>query len=186
MNPFERHLEELLACRACPGVAGTPICGASPGARVLLVGQAPGPREQDERRPFAYTAGKRLFQWFESIGASEEAVRRSVHIAAVIRCFPGRSPQGGDRVPSPDEIERCGLHLDREIRMLAPGLVVCVGTLAARQILGESELAKVVGPVHRAERAGKRFDAIVLPHPSGRSTWLNRPEHKALLDRALG
>ncbi len=62
MTPeFAAHLDRLFACRACPNVAGLPVTGFVHDARVMLVGQAPGPREADERRPFAWTAGKRLF-----------------------------------------------------------------------------------------------------------------------------
>src|SRR5689334_15683898 len=49
------HLELLRACRACPNVIGMPVTGAVENARVLLVGQAPGPHEAEFRRPFAYT-----------------------------------------------------------------------------------------------------------------------------------
>jgi uracil-DNA glycosylase len=184
-SSFAKHLESLYACRACPGMEGRPVTGAVPGARVLLVGQAPGPREEHQKKPFAYTAGRRLFAWFESIGADEATVRERVHIGAVARCFPGRSAAGGDRPPSAEEIERCSPHLDREIRLLKPDLVICVGTLAAGAILGTSELAKIVGRTHRAARAGRSFDVVVLPHPSGRSTWLNREGNRALLDRSL-
>ncbi len=164
---------------------GRPVTGAVAGARVLLVGQAPGPREGNEGRPFAWTAGRRLFAWFETIGASEREVRDHVYIAAVARCFPGRSPAGGDRPPSPEEIDRCGAHLDAEMRLLEPDLVICVGTLAAGAVLGETELAAIVGRKHRATRAGHAFDVVALPHPSGRSTWLNREENRKLLEKSL-
>jgi uracil-DNA glycosylase len=184
---FAAHLDALYACRACPNVAGRPVTGAVPGARIVLVGQAPGPREQDFGRPFAYTAGKRLFSWFEQhLGITEEEFRKRVHIAAVIRCFPGRDPKaGGDRVPDPEEIARCAVHLDRELRLLRPELVIAVGTLAAKQLLGQSELAAVVGRVHRVTRAARTFDLIVLPHPSGRSTWTNKPANAELLRESL-
>lgn len=184
---LSRHLDALLACRACPNVAGLPVTGAVASARVMLVGQAPGPHEADSRRPFAYTAGKRLFTWFrERLGVSEEQFRERVYIGAVIRCFPGRDPKaGGDRVPDADEIARCGEHLDREMRLLKPELVIAVGTLASTQLLGISQLKDAVGRLHRAKRAGRSFDVIVLPHPSGRSTWLNKPENAALLDQSL-
>jgi uracil-DNA glycosylase len=42
-----------------------------------------------------------------------------------------------------------------------------------------------VGRLHRAERAGREFDVVVLPHPSGRSTWVNKPENAKLLRRSL-
>src|ERR1051325_7714769 len=184
---FAAHLDALYSCRACPNVAGTPVTGAVPGARIMLVGQAPGPHELEHRRPFAYTAGRRLFSWFsEHLGISEAEFRARVHIAAVIRSFPGRDPKnGGDRVPDADEIARCAAHLDRELRLLRPEVVIAVGTLAAKQLVGVSELKQVVGRVHRVTRAGHTFDVIVLPHPSGRSTWTNKKDNAALLEKSL-
>lgn len=180
---FTKHLAILGSCRACPGVFGEPVTGAVWGAKVMLVGQAPGPHEVDDRRPFAYTAGKRLFGWF-SIG--EEQFRKRIHICAVIRCFPGKDAKsGGDRVPNDQEIANCATHLDRELRLLQPRLVIAVGTLAAQQLIGTSVLKEVVGRKHRVTRAGTTFDAVVLPHPSGRSTWLNKPENAALLKKSL-
>ncbi|MEA2491250.1 MAG: uracil-DNA glycosylase [Acidobacteriota bacterium] len=188
MTPdFAAHLDALYACRACPNVMGQPVTGAVYGARVMLVGQAPGPREAVEHRPFAYTAGKRLFAWFtQHLGIPEDDFRKRVYIGAVIRCFPGRDPKaGGDRVPDSDEIARCGAHLDRELRLLQPKLVLAVGTLASKQLLGIAELKHAVGRLHQATRAGHTFDVVVLPHPSGRSTWLNKPENAAMLEESM-
>jgi uracil-DNA glycosylase len=186
MTAFDRHLEALYACRACPNVFGQPVTGAVRGARVMLVGQAPGPHEREQNRPFAYTAGRRLFSWFESLGIGEEEFRRRVHIAAVIRCFPGRDAKsGGDRVPDKTEIANCAAHLDREIALLKPKLVIAVGTLASIQLTGIAQLKDAVGRLHRVTRAGRTFDVVVLPHPSGRSTWLNKPENARLLKRSL-
>jgi uracil-DNA glycosylase len=184
---FSRHLEMLFSCRACPTVAGLPVTGAVRDARVMLVGQAPGPREEDAKQPFAYTAGRRLFAWFaQHLGVDEATFRRHVYIAAVIRCFPGRDPKaGGDRVPSPEEIERCAVHLDRELAIIRPELLIAVGTLASSTLLGISQLKDAVGVPHRLTRAGRTVDVVVLPHPSGRSTWLNREENMQLLLQSL-
>lgn len=186
-SDFAAHLDALFACRACPGVAGHPVTGFVENARVMLVGQAPGPREQEQRRPFAYTAGQRLFAWFaEHLGIAEPDFRARVHIGAVIRCFPGRDPKaGGDRVPDAAEIANCARHLDREIALLRPELIIAVGTLASRQLLGIAELKHAVGRIHQITRAAHTVDVIVLPHPSGRSTWTNKPENKALLLESL-
>jgi uracil-DNA glycosylase len=184
---WNEHLAQLFACRACPNVFGDPITGPVRDARVMLVGQAPGPRELVDKRPFAFTAGQRLFRWFhEYLSVPEAAFRERIHIAAVIRCFPGKDPKGGDRVPAEDEIANCGRHLDREIAILRPELVIAVGTLASQQMIGIAQLKDAVGVVHRASRAGQEFDVIVLPHPSGRSTWLNKRENAVLLERSLG
>jgi len=182
---FTKHLELLTACAACPNVVGSPVVGAVADARVMLVGQAPGPHEADSRKPFAYTAGRRLFSWMAELGVDEASFRERVHISAVIRCFPGKDKSGGDRVPDEEEIARCGAHLDREIRILKPELVIAVGTLASQQLIGIAQLKDAVGRIHRAKRAGRTFDVIVLPHPSGRSTWLNKPENAALMRESL-
>ena len=184
---FAAHLDALFACRACPNVMGQPVTGFAENARVMLVGQAPGPREQDFGRPFAYTAGKRLFQWFsEHLGIEEEEFRSRVWIGATIRCFPGRDPKaGGDRVPDATEIANCAAHLNRELRLLRPELIIAVGTLASKTLLGIAELKDAVGRVHRLDRAGHTCEVVVLPHPSGRSTWINKPQNKALLEKSL-
>jgi uracil-DNA glycosylase len=182
---FAAHLDALFACRLCPKVLGQPVTGFVEHARVMLVGQAPGPREMDERRPFAYTAGKRLFSWLSPF-ISEEEFRGRVYIGAMIRCFPGRDPKaGGDRVPDAVEIANCAQHLDREIALLRPPLIIAVGTLASKNLLGIAELKDAVGRVHRLTRAGHTCEVVVLPHPSGRSTWTNKPENRALLDASL-
>lgn len=182
---FAAHLDILFSCRLCPNVLGEPVTGFVEHARVMLVGQAPGPREMDERRPFAYTAGKRLFSWFAPF-LSEEEFRARVYIAAMIRCFPGRDPKaGGDRVPDAAEIANCSVHLDREIALLRPELIIAVGTLASKNLLGIAELKDAVGRTHRLVRAGHTCDVVVLPHPSGRSTWTNKPAHRTLLEKSL-
>src|SRR2546423_523000 len=96
-----------------PVVTGQPVM--SP---VMLIGQAPGTREGPAGKPFAWTAGKTMFGWFAELGLAEEAFRSRVYMAAVCRCFPGKSASGGDRVPAPAEIERCSAHLHAELRIL--------------------------------------------------------------------
>lgn len=184
-DAFDRHLDALFGCRACATVEGTPVSGPVRGAGILLVGQAPGPREEDSRRPFAYTAGRRLFEWFSRLGVPEHVLRDHVYIAAVARCFPGRMPGGGDRAPSKEEIANCSVHLHREIDLLRPELIIAVGTAAAGEIVGSRSLDASVGVSHSVEIAGHRCDVMVLPHPSGRSTWLNLPQNRRLLERSL-
>jgi uracil-DNA glycosylase len=186
----ERLLElhaDLAGCRACPRVVGTPVHPSAQPARVLLVGQAPGPREASLGRPFAWTAGRTLFGWFASVlGADEETVRRRVYLAAVTRCFPGKAPGGGDRRPEPDEVARCRHWLRAEVELMRPRLVIPVGTLAIAEVMGHrGGLAEVVGTAHRLVFEGQRTDVIPLPHPSGASTWHRTEPGKSLLARAL-
>ncbi|MGH7297785.1 MAG: uracil-DNA glycosylase family protein, partial [Polyangiaceae bacterium] len=138
---------ELDGCRACPRMIGPVVHGPPVVSRVVLLGQAPGPREGAFGRPFAWTAGRTMFRWFEeSLGVDEAAFRERVYIAAVARCFPGKASGGGDRRPDPGEIDRCKTWIVREVGILRPELVIAVGTLAIEQVLGvKSPLADVVG-----------------------------------------
>lgn len=184
------HVAQVRACRRCPGVVPPPVAADPvPAARLLLVGQAPGPRELETNRLFAYTAGTRLFSWFARLGVSEEEFRARAWMAAVLRCFPGRAPQGGDRVPAPAEIANCTPYLAREIDLLRPLTVIAVGTLAMQRFLPPAPLAERVGQVFPAEfplPGGRHaFELVPLPHPSGRSTWINAPENARRLESAL-
>jgi uracil-DNA glycosylase len=166
---------------------GPPVHAAPVPTRILLVGQAPGPHEARFGRPFAWTAGKTLFKWLrEATGAEEERVREGIYIAAVVRCFPGKAPGGGDRVPTPAEVARWRGFLAREVEILRPRLVIPVGRLAIVEVLGrEAPLAEVVGTSLRLAVHGVRTDVIPLPHPSGASTWFKVEPGRTLLARAL-
>jgi uracil-DNA glycosylase len=163
-----------------PVVAPPPVL-----SEILLIGQAPGPHEASIGRPFAWTAGKTLFTWFAGIGLDEAAFRRSVYMAAVCRCFPGKQRSGGDRVPSPDEIARCSSWLAAEVALLRPRLVLPVGKLAIAQLAPVDRLDRVIGRTLRVTLHGHEADAIPLPHPSGASTWHRTEPGKGLLARAL-
>jgi uracil-DNA glycosylase len=163
----------------------TPVIGNPVASRVLLVGQAPGPREAGLGKPFAWTAGRMLFRWFGQIGLDEDAFRGRVYMAAVCRCFPGKRPAGGDRVPDPDEVANCAGWLDAEIAINRPRLVIAAGKLAIQQFMAIDKLDAVVGTLHQARRNGVSFDLAALPHPSGASTWQHMQPGKTLLPRAL-
>jgi uracil-DNA glycosylase len=180
-----RHLEELKACRRCPDMIGPVVTPRPVASKVYLVGQAPGPREGALGRPFAWTAGKTLFRWLESLGVDEERFRSRAYLSAVCRCFPGKAKSGGDRVPSPVEIEACSGWMRREVELLEPELLIPVGRLAIERFLGKAPLAEVIGRAHRVTAFGREMDAIPLPHPSGASTWFKTEPGKTLLARAL-
>jgi len=183
---LDRHVAKLLRCRRCPGMKSTPVSGGAVTSDVMLVGQAPGPREPVLQRPFAHTAGKTLFRWFEQFcGINEATVRSTAYFAAVCRCFPGKSSGGGDRVPSPDEISNCSPWMNDEIEILRPRLVIPIGRLAIAQFIDCSKLKEVIGKTFRIERERHRFDLIPLPHPSGASPWHRISPGKELLEKAL-
>ena len=187
---IKRHVTRLKGCTDCPDMIGPVVAGTPVVSPVMLVGQAPGDKEGPAGKPFAWTAGKTMFQWFATLGMSEEQFRARVYMAAVCRCFPGKAEKGGDRVPAPDEIERCSRHMASEIRILRPQLVVPVGKLAIAQLLGpdaakDLQLKDIVGSIQRVTIAGHELDMIALPHPSGASTWHRTEPGKSLLVRGL-
>lgn len=152
----------------------------------MIIGQAPGPREPVLQRPFAHTAGKTLFRWFEeSCGMNEAAVRSTIYFAAVCRCFPGKNSGGSDRVPAPDEILNCSSWMNEEFAILKPRLVIPVGRLAITQFIDCAKLDKVIGRTFRIECANVDVDLIPLPHPSGASPWHKISPGKELLEKAL-
>jgi uracil-DNA glycosylase len=164
----------------------TPVSGGAIVSQVILVGQAPGPREPVLRRPFAHTAGQTLFRWFDRFcGMDEVAVRSKIYFAAVCRCFPGKSPAGTDRVPAPDEIQNCSSWMNEEIELLQPRLIIPVGRLAIAQFIECPKLDSVIGRRFRAQRSGQTFDLIPLPHPSGASPWHKMSPGKELLEKAM-
>lgn len=184
-----RHRAALAACRRCGlhAVHGSlPIVSLARAPRVMLVGQAPGRTEVTAGRPFLGQAGRTLFRWLADAGVDEATFRERVYIAAVTRCYPGPSPSGrGDRVPSPGERAACAGWLEAELRLIRPALLIPVGRLAIDALVGPRPLAEVVGRAHEVEHAGGRSVAVALPHPSGASSWIHAPGHRALLDRSL-
>ena len=163
-----------------------PVHGRAVASKVLLVGQAPGDKEPKLGRPFAWTAGKTLFKWFDAgLGWTEAETRDRIYFAAVCRCFPGKRPEGGDRVPAPEEIEACDDWLQREFKLLRPQLVLPVGKLAIGRFLGERPLIDTIGRKFEIQYRGYQADCIPLPHPSGASPWHRMEPGKTLLAKAL-
>ena len=169
-------------CRAC-ALAGhhlesLPIVEGRAGQRAYIYGQAPGIVEAEERRPWRGRAGRTLRGW---LGLDEDEFYATFYCAAVTRCYPGKAPAGrGDRTPTPQERALCAVWREHELRLLGPELIVTVGGLAAKALLGRTSL-DCVG--ERCELDGT--PAIPLPHPSGASGWLNSPANRELLDGAV-
>lgn len=186
LEAVDRFQQRLRACRACPGMAGPPVAGRAVLSPVLLMGQAPGTKEIEVARPFAWTAGKTLFGWFESIGLGEAEFRERVYMSAVCRCFPGKNPKGGDRVPNRQEIRNCRQWWQGELALVRPRLIIPVGRLAIAQFTAARHLEDVVGRCLNQELAhGGAADLIPLPHPSGASVWFKTEPGRSLLAEAL-
>jgi uracil-DNA glycosylase len=173
---------DLARCRACVD-AGYPLESLpvrAPGSeqRAYLFGQAPGVVEGEERSPWRGRAGRTLRRWLE---LDEDEFYAIFYCASVTRCYPGRAPSGrGDRTPTPVEQELCAFWRDWELELLQPRLIVTVGGLALRRLLGLPSLTPCVG--ERFELTGT--PVVPLPHPSGASGWLNDPANRIRLEAA--
>jgi uracil-DNA glycosylase len=145
----------------------------------MIVGQAPGVVEGEERRPWRGRAGRTLRSW---LGLDEAEFYATFYCVSVTRCYPGKHLSGrGDRPATPEEIALCRFWLDWELRLLRSAVIVPVGGLAARRLLGSSRLDDCIGSRFELEGAV----AVPLPHPSGASGWLNAPANRERLDAAL-
>jgi uracil-DNA glycosylase len=173
---------DLRVCRACVEAGyhleSRPVVNEHLGQRAYMYGQAPGVVEGQEGRPWRGRAGKTLRRWLE---LEEDEFYRTFYCASVTRCYPGRAPSGrGDRTPTPREQELCSFWKDRELELLRPRLIVPVGGLAIRRLLGNSRLAECIGRRYELDGAA----VVPLPHPSGASSWLNAPANRELTARA--
>lgn len=183
---LDEHVRDLWQCRRCPRMIPPPVSGGPIVSKVMLVGQAPGVKEPVLARPFAWTAGKTLFGWFnEFCGMTEAEVRARIYFAAVCRCFPGKTSAGGDRVPAPDEIRNCSSWMENEFEILRPKLLIPVGKLAISQFMEIRKLDEVIGRPFPIRRGGRTIDMIPLPHPSGASPWHRIEPGKSLLGKAM-
>jgi uracil-DNA glycosylase len=170
-------------CRACVEAGfpleSLPIVQPYEGQRAYMFGQAPGVVEGQERLPWRGRAGRTLRRW---LALDEDEFYGIFYCASVTRCYPGKAPSGrGDRTPTPREQELCAFWRDWELKVIQPQLIVPVGGLAARNLLGLKSVTECIG--RRFELDGAV--AIPLPHPSGASGWLNDPANRARVGQAV-
>jgi uracil-DNA glycosylase len=164
------------SCRACVEAGfpleSLPVVEGHLGQKAYILGQAPGVVEGEQRRPWRGRAGQTLRRW---LGLDEDAFYATFYCAAMTRCYPGRALSGGgDRTPTAREQDLCSFWREWELRLLAPRLIVPVGGLAIRRLLGLSSLNASVGERFEVGEAV----AIPLPHPSGVSRWMNAPQNQ--------
>ena len=179
-----RSLErDLRSCRACVEAGhpleSLPVVAPLYAQRAYLYGQAPGIQEGLERRPWRGRAGRTLRAWLE---LDEDEFYATFYCASVTRCYPGKPPSGrGDRTPTPEEQNLCSFWREWELAIIRPQLVVTVGGLAARRLLGIPTVTECVGNRYELQPG---IPAIPLPHPSGASGWLNAPANRRRVEVA--
>ena len=177
MRRCRRCLE--LGCSILPPA----IFSGGIGARVMIVGQAPGTSEVEADRPFNAQSGTRLFQWLGQAGFDEIDFRARQYMTSVTKCFPGKAASGGgDRRPTMIEVDACRPYLDEQLSLIDPALVVPVGKLAIDVFFPDRpSLEQLIGTQHVL--AGRVV--IPLPHPSGASRWHQIPANRDRIARAI-
>jgi uracil-DNA glycosylase family 4 len=177
----------LHACRLClqAGYEIFPraIFSGGIGARLMIIGQAPGITEKEAGRPFNAGSGTRLFQWLAEAGIEEGWFRHTQYMTSITKCYPGRGKSGnGDRVPTRVEQRLCRSYLDDEIALVDPEIILAVGRLAINLFYpGDLALEQVIGTQKQVDGRW----VIPLPHPSGASRWHQSQANRQLVQQAL-
>ncbi len=147
-------VRECRLCGLCETRTQTVFGTGERRARLMIVGEAPGAEEDRQGEPFVGRAGILLNSMLRAAGFE----RAEVYIANVLKCRPPKN-----RDPSADEAERCLPYLRRQIELVAPEAILCVGRIAAQRLLGtELALARLRSRVHRLGDV----PVIVTYHPA--------------------
>ena len=138
---------EVAGCTRCTELAAgrtqTVFGVGSSCARLMFVGEAPGADEDRQGEPFVGRAGQLL----NNIIKACRLAREEVYIANVIKCRPP-----GNRNPLPDEVLNCIGFLDRQIAIVRPEFICCLGAVAAKALLKtESPIGRLRGKFHLYE-----------------------------------
>jgi uracil-DNA glycosylase family 4 len=132
---------EVAGCTRCAELAATrtqTVFGVgNPSARLVFVGEAPGADEDRQGEPFVGRAGQLLTKIIEACRMRRE----DVYIANVLKCRPP-----DNRTPAPDEVTNCRGYLDRQLSIIRPEYICCLGAVATRCLLGlESPMNRIRG-----------------------------------------
>ncbi|MDR2193780.1 MAG: uracil-DNA glycosylase [Treponema sp.] len=190
-DTLEAIAAAVRSCTACGLCAMRILAAPGEGAahpRVLVIGEAPGSEEDEKGRPFIGPAGQLLDRMLASIALSRST---NCFITNTVKCRPP-----GNRTPLPAETAACAPFLARQIRLLQPAFILCMGRVAAQTMLHTSEgIGHIRGRFfdYRADTAdaadrGEPIPLIATYHPSAllREPNLKRPaweDLKKLLER---
>lgn len=193
LNVMQSEIRRCTRCVEAGFIAeAAPILRGNAAARIMVIGQAPGPTAAERPWPYSGASGRTLNTWLERAGFEEGALHDPdrFYLTSLTKCFPGRAASGaGDRAPRRAEIELCASHLNIELAMVKPELILSLGRLSITRLLPETRklsLFEIVGTPRTTgyEPAGQAI-VLGLPHPSGVSRWLNDTANRARLYMAL-
>lgn len=171
MNPLREKIMDLqrrcYECRKCPlgtreveGLDPHVFASGKPDADIMFVGEAPGKTETEQRAPLVGAAGR----FFEAnILTLAGLSRKGVYITNSVLCRPTRN-----RTPFFGEIEECREHLDAQILLVSPKLIVTLGSAPLFGVCGEQGITKKRGELRwsRIWSDGRRFPVLPMFHPA--------------------
>ncbi len=166
LDALRRAMETFEHCELKRGARSMVFADGTPGARVMIVGEAPGRDEDREGRPFVGRAGHLLDKMLAAIDMGRTHATAPVYITNVL---PWRPPQ--DRDPKPDEIAMMKPFLLRHIALAKPEVLVLVGNWSAQALLGKRGITRLRG--HWTDVQG--LPALPMFHPA---YLLRSPEFK--------
>lgn len=145
LDMIQRDLGTCQRCKLHKGRKHIVFGAGNPGAKLVLVGEAPGYEEDIKGQPFVGQAGQLLTRILRAIGLTRE----DVYICNIIKCRPP-----GNRNPEPDEIAACIPFLRRQLRAIKPGLICAMGAFAAQTLLEtDTPISQLRGRFHSYENA---------------------------------
>lgn len=170
-------LQSYEHCELKRGARNLVFADGTPGARVMIIGEAPGRDEDREGRPFVGRAGQLLDRMLAAIDLSRGS---SVYITNVL---PWRPPQNRD--PKPEEIAMMQPFLQRHVELAAPDLLVVMGNISCHAVLGKRGITRLRGTWAEAYSRPVMpmfHPAYLLRQPAAkRETWADLLELKARL-----
>lgn len=173
---------EVAQCVLCDELASTrtqTVFGVgNPQARLCLLGEAPGAEEDRQGEPFVGRAGQLLSKILDAC----QLRRDDVYILNVLKCRPP-----GNRNPTPDEAQNCRRFLDRQLQLIQPEFICCMGAVAAQNLLSTTTpIGRLRGELHDYQGTGvvcTYHPAYLLRNPSAKAkTW----DDMKLLMRQMG
>jgi DNA polymerase len=157
LDELRATLERFEGCALKATASRLVFSDGNPEARVMLVGEAPGRDEDIEGVPFVGRSGKLLDLMLAAIGLD----RTSVYIANVV---PWRPP--GNRTPTPQETQICLPFVTRQIELVDPDILVCLGGPSAQTLLGQSGITKIRGRWFDYATGTREIRAMPTFHPA--------------------
>lgn len=153
---LERTVKDCRLCALRAGCTQTVFGIGNRQAEWLIVGEAPGAEEDKQGEPFVGRAGQLLNSMLRAMGFP----RPQVFIANILKCRPP-----GNRDPKPEEADCCAPYLARQIELVNPRIILCVGRIAAQNLLStDTPIGKLRGKVHRL--GARQRPVVVTYHPA--------------------